>query len=367
MNTITVTDLVTTAEENRLDLFNRNISSSTIVNLDYSTGGSTEWMDLFEDTLPNLDTILRNPNRFIINEEEVVKIEQARRVTVESIKHLSQNTNLIQDIDKKTGDVKPSKILNVNKEESFETYENKFIYSLIQNMKYFLSRRKKFLEAASDAKNNKKINYQASTNIGKEKIDLELTINSHTDNKGNGAKALLERVKKIEEKITDLTYQQLYKDIERRHIQLVVSPIKKTNVILKNPNFQKAVILWNYIQEHVSDKDDNGTVKKNYEDKEQVKTYLDDTFLLNYLTIDSITTTEKEELTKEDLSNKIAEDMVGKMLSLNSQLTEEQLKELVAKNYAKIKYKSVTNDGEIRKIFMAKMDKYIKKIEDLKW
>ena len=78
----------------------------------------TEWIDLMETTIPYIDNIFRNPNRFIINEEEIVKIELARKVTVESIKHLAKHTNLIQDVDEETGDVKPSKILNINKEES---------------------------------------------------------------------------------------------------------------------------------------------------------------------------------------------------------------------------------------------------------
>ena len=39
-----------------------------------------------EETIPYLDNIFRAPNRFIINEEEIVKIERARRITVESIK-----------------------------------------------------------------------------------------------------------------------------------------------------------------------------------------------------------------------------------------------------------------------------------------
>ena len=33
-----------------------------------------------EFTVPYLDNILRNPNRFIINEEEIVKIELARKI-----------------------------------------------------------------------------------------------------------------------------------------------------------------------------------------------------------------------------------------------------------------------------------------------
>lgn len=106
----------------------------------------TEWIEIMEETVPYIDNILRNPNRFIVNEEEIVKIELARKITVESIKHLSKNTNLIQDYDKKTGDVRPSKILNINKEENYDTYENRFIYTLIQNMKFFINKKKKLLK-----------------------------------------------------------------------------------------------------------------------------------------------------------------------------------------------------------------------------
>src|SRR5574344_588980 len=367
MESLSVTDLLNTTEEPRLDAFNKNISSSAMVNLDYTKGGSTEWMEIFEDTLPDLDTILRNPNRFIVNEEEVVKIEQARRVTVESIKHLSQHTNLIQDIDKKSGDVKPSKILNVNKEESFETYENKFIYSLIQNMRFFLERKKKSITASLDAKNMKQVEYNGVSTVGKEKVDVSLKINSKLETKGQGPEELAERLKKIEEKITDLTYQSTYKDMDRRHIQLVVSPIKKTNVILKNPHFQKAVKLWNYIQEHVGDKDDNQKVKKNYEDNSEIRKYLDETFLLNYLVTNNIEGGAKEEVDKSVVQEKLAENMVSKMLNLDENLTEEQIKELVAKGYAKIKYKAVTNDAEIRKIFMQKMDRYITKVNKIEY
>ena len=80
-----------------------------------------EWLDIIEDVCPYIDNILRNPKRFIINEEEIVKVELARRVTVESVIHLTQHTNLIQKIED-NGDVKPSKILNINKEESMDTF-----------------------------------------------------------------------------------------------------------------------------------------------------------------------------------------------------------------------------------------------------
>lgn len=129
----------------KTDNFNANIRSSLNVNTNYEKViVDYEWLDLMEDTIRYLDNILRNPNRFIVNEEEIVKIELARRVTVESIRHLSKHTNFIQKIED-NGDVKPSKILNINKDESYDTYENRLIYTLIENMKNYVELKKKKL------------------------------------------------------------------------------------------------------------------------------------------------------------------------------------------------------------------------------
>ena len=120
----------------RDDLFMNNLNSTLAVKREYELSEyDYEWLEMIEEVLPYLDNILRNPKRFIINEEEIVKVELARKVTVESVIHLTQHTNLIQDIDEKKGDVKPSKILNINKEESLDTYENRFVYTLNNKLK----------------------------------------------------------------------------------------------------------------------------------------------------------------------------------------------------------------------------------------
>ena len=91
---------------------------------------------------------------------------------------MARNTNLIQDIDKKTGDVKPSKILNINKEESFNTYENRFVYTLIQNMKMFIDRKKSTIvnESSFDSKND--ITYNGKCSLGEESVSIELKLNN---------------------------------------------------------------------------------------------------------------------------------------------------------------------------------------------
>ena len=117
MDDLELFDLYNKTSDKKKENFKNKVNSTLHITSNYNkVECNYEWLDIMEDTIHYIDNILRNPNRFIVNEEDVVKIELARRITVESIKHLSKNTNLIQDFDPKTGDVRPSKILNINKE-----------------------------------------------------------------------------------------------------------------------------------------------------------------------------------------------------------------------------------------------------------
>ena len=173
MNRLEIFNLYNAASNSQIEDFSDRVDSQLHVDKkENKVDCNYEWIDIIEDTVPYIDNILRNPNRFIVNEEDVVKIELARRVTVESIKHLSRNTNLIQDIDKKTGDVKPSKILNINKEESFNTYENRFIYSLIQNMMLFIEFKKRSVVDEAKYDGNNDITYNGKCVLGDEKVSI---------------------------------------------------------------------------------------------------------------------------------------------------------------------------------------------------
>ena len=304
MDRLKILDLYNNSSDKKKENFNKKINSTLEVKLDYDkVDCDYEWLDIMEDTIRYLDNILRNPNRFIVNEEEVIKIELARRVTVESIKHLSRNTNLIQDYDKKTGDVKPSKILNINKEESFNTYENRFIYSLIQNMKSFIARKKSMnqISESSTLKDNKTLTYNGTSKVGDEDIKISMQLDSKIDNKNpikdESGLSINDRIEKLELQISDLTSTDVYRNLAKLHIALVTSPIKKTNVILKNVNFQYAVKLWNYMQENIDGNSKRIKDSKTYKDDGELKNYIDESFLLNYLAVDSLnkkTTTEEE-------------------------------------------------------------------------
>ena len=78
------------------------------------------WVEAIENGLIHVDNVIRRPSRTIVDVEEIVPIALSKKVTVESVKHLAQHTDLIQSVDKRTGKITPSKLLNVHKEESLE-------------------------------------------------------------------------------------------------------------------------------------------------------------------------------------------------------------------------------------------------------
>ena len=64
-----------------------------------SSINSLEWLEEIELVCPYIDNIVRAPRMALINEEEVFKIEKAKKIGVESVKDLAKHTNYIEKID----------------------------------------------------------------------------------------------------------------------------------------------------------------------------------------------------------------------------------------------------------------------------
>ncbi len=333
-----------------------------------------EWINMMEEVIPHIDSIFRSPNRFIKNEEETVKIEQAKKVSVETIKHLSKHTNLIQDIDKETGDVIPSKLLNVRKEETYNTYENRLIYTLVQNMKYFVNIRKDALlqpiatENKEENKNNKQLEYNAKSKLNDEEVDINVSINSKLDTEQKDSeernKSLLLRIEEIERKISDIESTEVYKILAKENIILVKDPIRKTNVVLKNVHFQYAMKLWEFLKANFDEQTIESEDNKDYMDNGQLKKMMDEAFLLQYLAMKTLDEDNMEKQdTKKEIKAIVVEQMLDKMLDIDEDITEEQLRQMVAEKYEVIKYKKMAVLQDIQKIFKKYFDQYEDMVE----
>lgn len=374
-------------QSNSVDEFKEKTNSTLHVETKKKkTARDTEWLDVIEQTIPYIDNIFRKPNRFIVNEEEIVKIEQTKKVTVETIKHLSKNTNLIQTIDEKTGDVTPSKLLNVRKEESYNTYENRLIYTLVQNTKMFIKRKTDELmkninsenEQDDNDKDNTKLEYNATSEVKDEKINVQVKLNSEIDPNGDESKdknkLILDRIEEIKRKIDVVSNAEPYKVIDKLHITLVREPIRKTNVILKNVNFQYAMKLWSYLRENFDETDlENTEENKDYMDQGELKQFIDEAFLLQYLAMKTIDEDRKEnEATYQELKEKMVEQMLEKMVDMDEDKpenindngsTEQQLIQMISEKYEVIRYKKTEIIKEIQQIFKKYIEKYEEQVE----
>lgn len=371
MEELEIFELYNNAPSSKIDSFNEKINSALNIRTDYDkVVCNFEWLNLMEDTIRYLDNILRNPNRFIVNEEEIVKIEMARRITVESIKHLSRNTNLIQDVDIKTGDVRPSKILNINKDESYDTYENRFIYTLINNMKSYISLKKRDLITTSYIRDLKQFNYKGTTKLGEEDVDFSFTLNSKINTKldnGDDDLTIEERIEKLEMQINDLTNSEIYKVLHKKHVALVRPPIKKTNVILKNVNFQYAMKLWSYLQEHPDDDTKREQEKKDYDDNSLLKKIGDDCFLLQYLALNTLNKEDYKFQLDEEKIERITNTLIDKIVSLNSELSEEKLTEMLGEKIVQAKQSNIASLKQIQNVFSKNINKYLDKIKEFEF
>lgn len=323
------------------DLFLANINSILEVKTDYERKEfNYSWIDVLEDALPYLDNILRNPKRFIINEEEIVKVELARKVTVESVIHLTQHTNLIQDIDKKTGDVRPSKILNINKDENLDTYENRFVYTLINNLIHFFEERKENISDESYYYNRKNFKYKASTYVGSENINISLNLSTNDENKTQASKetglTIAERLKAIKIQLDGFTCSELMQTLSKLHVPPVRSPIRKTNVILKNPNFQKAEQLWNYLQSYNQEDCIHEKENQEYLDMGELRKQYDQSFLYAYLANKNLAFQEKK-LTERGAMTLVIDCLIRNIFDYNLDINEKDINALFQKRLKKAK------------------------------
>lgn len=220
--------------------FNRKIIEKNI---------DSSWLTEIEKALPHIDTVIRNPRNTIKEVEEIVPIAMSRKITVESIKHLGQHTDLIQDIDKKTGKITPSKILNIHKEETLDTYENRFVNTLIDRLYIFINIRYNKLVQTAEAQEAYSFNYDTVADSGDgRKVNISFKIET-VDSLVGGSKdtdvwASLERVKKA---IEGYKGSVLCTTLGNAFIR---PPVMRTNAITKNVDLMACLTIWQFIESY---------------------------------------------------------------------------------------------------------------------
>ena len=69
---------------------------------------------------------------------------------------------------------------------------------------------------------------------------------------------------------------------------------------------------------------------------------------------------------EEQMTDTVATTKVKTMMELNKDISEQQLSEIVSKQYNKIKNLNSVNEKEIRNKFKTSIDRYLDKIKNVK-
>jgi hypothetical protein len=214
-----------------------------------------DWLVNIESFFSSLNHIIRNLKNALKYEDEILPIEKTRRTNPESIRHLIRNTRNIKEVSE-DGSVVPERVLNILSEIDYGIYENRFIMTLIDRLHYYLLDRlnvikqhihgfeeTKFKTESSFIVNN--IDYRLNVDLVAVKDIDTVEIDTHN-------KRVYERTQEAH-KIVSQMYRSDFMQTMKRY-KKVKPPIMKTQIILRNPDFRNAYMLWLYLDQlHVLD------------------------------------------------------------------------------------------------------------------
>lgn len=181
-----------------------------------------DWVIAIEETLPYIQKAIDEQRRFIKQAENVVRIKKAK------------------------------KILTVEREEGFAIYENRVLLTLIHKALMFVDDKySKMKDVPNDSYNNITMNRHLELNQQK----LDFSVNYVNEKHESLAEDLdvedieslsdFDRIRRIRQGLNECLATPLMKEIAKE--PQVKPPLTQTNLLKENPNFKKAVELWNFL------------------------------------------------------------------------------------------------------------------------
>lgn len=215
------------------------------------------WVLAIEAALPSLDMVIRNPMRTLEEHEEVLPIELSRSISEKSIRHLAQHTNLINDIDEE-GNITPSHLLNVYRDETIATYENKFVNTLLDRLYFFVEKRYSRLKESANDESSTVMDFETAFDSDKAETKVRFTI--EVKNKEQAGEETLDefgipvsrttmwdRVERIRGILSGYLSSDFAKTLKGQFIR---PPVMRTNAITKNKDFKVCLELWQFIESY---------------------------------------------------------------------------------------------------------------------
>ena len=208
------------------------------------------WIGTIEEGIDAIYNIIDKPRRFVTTKEEVVPVALARKITADSVRHLSMNTQFIASDE--NGEIQPTRILNVSTEESYDLYENRFVYHLIQRLFTFVDKRTDVIFWSTGDETCNTMSMESKVDDAYEEISykIEMTIKnrqSYAENDSDHMEVFkrIDRLRRMVRNLRSSSFCELMAGCA-----MVRSPIQRTNLMMKDPSYRTCYKLWQFIESY---------------------------------------------------------------------------------------------------------------------
>lgn len=210
------------------------------------------WIMTIEKLIYSVEQIVKNPKKFIKDNEVLLNVEKAKKVSAVTIRHLASHTNFIRAIDEK-GKIQPSKVLTNEMQEDLLIYENRFVFALIQKLVAFIEKRFETIKSYVDSYETTNLIMKSKFKIGDGDVEYDTSLKVRQPGNKAVYKRNHEQLKKIEtirKRLLILRNTNFYKAL--LNAKPVLPPIIKTNIINMQTDYNNCYKLWLFISTYTA-------------------------------------------------------------------------------------------------------------------
>lgn len=194
----------------------------------------------FEETLPSIQAILDRFSSVLSSKRVMVRAERAKHTDAETLLHLSAHSDKLRYV--QGNRIVPSEVLSKEFYDDIHSYENRFLMTLLKRSLVFLDDRIEYIQANLPLFHA----LQASFAFGDQQLQIlwKRPIDSFQLEKD------LDRLKELRSMVFSLGQKPLMKALLGS--PEIILPLAPTNLLRLDPDYKKAVDLWNYIHTYRS-------------------------------------------------------------------------------------------------------------------
>ena len=210
------------------------------------------WVENIEASMEAFQHIIAMPRQEFKEDELIVNVAYARRTGQDVVRHLSSHAALVEDYNEEDGTVRPSRVLQKYREESLGLYENRLVFTALEQAYHFTKIRHDALFGAMGDQFGAKLKVTSNMESATELVHMDLFLHIRstesmleTDEKNRDIFNRISRLYRLLGVFMSSPFAQQLAQFDR-----VKGAIHKTNILKRNPDYKAAVKLLEFLRSY---------------------------------------------------------------------------------------------------------------------